>query len=709
MKSDIYISDGDALLSLAVLSNHPVFSAFPTTDLLALISDCTINTYLTNEVVVQEGELVNAVYFILDGQCEVRKHAINAANEPIEQPIATLREEESIGLSEVGLFSSTGNRTATIVALSVVKILCVNIKTFRRFLQNRPNADNVFTAQLDMLMRMYFIKSVAPFASISNQNIKHIAEHIEERSFPSGATIFAQGDFSDACYIVAAGKVEIVKTSSDGSTEMIAELQENSIFGESALMSDGIKVTRAVAARATDATILLIIDRFLFHKMTERHGNSHEALMQLQLHHSRPVKINNIDVYVQRDAEGDEIHILRNKELKQYVQLSEQGMFLWNLLDGESTINEIAIRFFLQFRAVNTEEIANQIINLHDTGFVQLNFDSSFQENPVFINKNSPQKVSNFSTVRSGIQKIADYNIIFGNADEGISKLFNHVGGMFFAKPALVFWWMIVVAGFASFIVHFNQVIDLFASSPYKWSLFFLTIVLVVLSIPLYELARALTAKHYGRAVRCFGFGWTRFVPFAYSDTSDTWLSPKRQRVIVDLAGVYFNAMLAGLAGLGVLLVPPDYPTITILLEFFALGLYLMALANLDLAYERDGYHALADALEKPNLRLSSIKWGISLFAHEKKTSEENGVSSPELKASVQHHQKEAIYWLSTLLNLCVVHLVIPYIVLSYLISSLMGNSVGAMGLTLVIVLTLGTFILFSFSFLNDFFHSIRR
>jgi putative peptide zinc metalloprotease protein len=659
MKSDMFITDSDALMSLTVLSSHPIFSAFSTNSLMELISDCTVNSYRAEEVVVKEGDLVDAVFFILQGQCEVRKHTISASNEPIEEPIATLREEESIGLSEFGLFSSTGSRTASVVALTDTKVLCLNVRGFRLFLKNHPNAGDTFTQQLDMLMRMHFIKSVAPFASISNQHIRQIAEQIEEKLVDTGTTIFEQGESGDACYIITAGNAEIMKRVSDGSTKIIAQLGENAIFGESALLMDA---PRNATVRVTEPTTILKIDKSLFNGITHQHVDAQEASMRLQLNRCRPIKVDNIDAYMHKNSDGEEITILRNTALGHYIQLSEQGLFLWNLLDGELSINEVALHYFRQFNVFHVEDIANQIMNLHNAGFIQLHRNEKINS--------SDQKVS----VLTKLSKALEYKVLFGNADEMVGRSFNRVRWMFYSKPAMQIWMLLVMLGFISFLLHFERTIDLLAATSHPWILFLLSLFLVSLTIPLHEMAHAFTSKFYGLKVHSFALGWHWFAPFSFCDTSEVWLSPSRQRVMVDLAGVYLNAMLAGLACVCVYFLYPYYPKLTIILELFALNSYLYILAKLNTALECDGYYALRDGLDKPDLRVSSLKWLISVFSSE---------------SSIKTQYKEVVYWLITFLILFLIGCV-SYVVLSSLLFALFGVNypIFTVIVTVVVIIT---------------------
>jgi CRP-like cAMP-binding protein len=691
---DTLIYDGDVVTCQSTLSLHPLFSVFSASQLHELIRESAIRAYQANEIIVKEGELIDAVYFILQGKCEVRKLlASNEINEPlVDQPVATLGEGESVGLSTVGLYSATGSRTATVVALSNVMVLRLDIEVLRCFLKAHPSTNEIIAKQLDTIRRMHFIKSVAPFAAISNQNIKQIAEQIKEETAPAGTTIFKQGDEGDFCYIIAAGKVEISILSNDGNPNVLAELEANTIFGESALIMNTL---RNATARVVEPTVLLKIDKALFNEITERNSKAQDALMRLQFKRCRPVKLGDIDMYTQQKADGTEITILRNSTLGKYFQLSDQGLFLWSLLDGESSINDIVIHFYLQYQVFNVEEIANQIINLHNAGFVKLNIDEKVISND--------QIIPRWVRVISSIRRIMEYRVAFGNSDSWVTSAYHRVGWIFFTKLALFICTLIILLGFVSFVAHFELAIHALSSSPNKWGLFYLSSFLVTLTIPLHEMAHAFATKYYGRRVHCFGIGWLWLGPFAFCDTSDMWLSPKQHRVVVDLAGIYLNAILAGVAGLFAIFTATDYPTATILLELFALSSYLIVIGNLDTSLEFDGYYALMDVLDQPNLRLSAIKWSVELFSS--KATNDAKSRSQLIWESIKNNSKEATYWVCTLVNLVVIHMIVPYVVLTYLLAGLFGFRNPA--ITIVVILFAVS--LSSFGIYKDIAYRLRH
>lgn len=684
MKSEVPIKAEEASNYLPFFSEHPLFAIYSPSQLKDLICDCTVQAYQTNACIVCEGDIVNAVYFIVKGQCEVRKRVINN-DESVELPIATLREGESIGLSVTGFFSSTGSRTATVVAMSEAIVLKIDINIFRLFLRNHFKEDDL-SKFLDTLKRMNFIKSAAPFATIPHEKIKLIAEKIEEIVLIEGVTIFEQGDPADACYIITSGMVDVSICSSDGSSKSLAELGPNAIFGETALMMD---TPRNATVRTLKPTTLLKINKTLFYEITRLQVNVPEALIKLQFQRMRPVKMKSIDVHLLKNEEGSEIHLLRNISEGKYFQLSEQGLFIWNLLDGETSLNDIVLQFYVKFGVLNVEAITKHIITLYNAGFIHLDIKEKF----ISKTNNTPRWLKIILQIR----EIMEYRIAFGQADKWVTRVFNGGARVFFTRPALLLWFLISTLGFFSFTYHFKETIQLLSVSEYKWRLFFLMNFVVLFTIPIHELAHAFATKYYGRIVHCFGLGWLWLGPFAFCDTSDMWLSPRKQRVMVDLAGIYLNIILAGIAGLCTFITYPASVNLTICLVLFTLYSYLWVIGNLNTAFELDGYYALMDILDKPNLRLSAIHWITQLFSSKKLNKNEKDQVNFSW-ASLSQHYKEVIYWLVTLIYIFVIGTVLPYIVLMYLLSGLLGIHSPF----IIIILTLIAVILSSLGLYKD-------
>ena len=129
--------------------------------------------------------------------------------------------------------------------------------------------------------------------------------------------------------------------------------------------------------------------------------------------------------------------------------------------------------------------------------------------------------------------------------------------------------------------------------------------VLQFITLLIHEWSHAVTTKHYRREVRKGGFLLYMGMPAAFVDTTDIWLSPRRERILVSWAGPYSGFILGGLAALGILAVPGTFAA-GVLFQFAFLT-YITSFLNLNPLLKLDGYYILMDWLEIPRLREKSL------------------------------------------------------------------------------------------------------
>ncbi len=110
--------------------------------------------------------------------------------------------------------------------------------------------------------------------------------------------------------------------------------------------------------------------------------------------------------------------------------------------------------------------------------------------------------------------------------------------------------------------------------------------------------------KMYGGEVHSIGFALVFFLPAYFTDTLDSELfDSKWHRLWVNLSGIYIELLMCVLAT-GIWLV--SYPD-TFIHHFAYMGMIYTGIStiffNLNPMTPNDGYHALEDIIEIPNLR----------------------------------------------------------------------------------------------------------
>lgn len=127
-----------------------------------------------------------------------------------------------------------------------------------------------------------------------------------------------------------------------------------------------------------------------------------------------------------------------------------------------------------------------------------------------------------------------------------------------------------------------------------------LYIIIFQLGSLFHEIGHAVACRSFGAHPGGIGFGFYLFTPVLFTDVSDAWKLSKGEKVVVNLAGVYFECILASVTLLYYLFTPD----ITYLI--LPCILIIHTLYNLNPFIKLDGYWILSDLTETPNLQKKS-------------------------------------------------------------------------------------------------------
>lgn len=133
----------------------------------------------------------------------------------------------------------------------------------------------------------------------------------------------------------------------------------------------------------------------------------------------------------------------------------------------------------------------------------------------------------------------------------------------------------------------------------------------------IHELGHGLTTKYFGGEVHEIGAMLLYFSPALFCNTNDAWTFEKRaHRLWVTFGGPWIQLILAALAAIAWVLTEPG--TFVHRLAFLAVlvGGVSAVLANMNPLIPLDGYYALSDWLEIPNLRRRAFEYWSWLGRH---------------------------------------------------------------------------------------------
>lgn len=176
---------------------------------------------------------------------------------------------------------------------------------------------------------------------------------------------------------------------------------------------------------------------------------------------------------------------------------------------------------------------------------------------------------------------------------EGIGRLSGALKILFNKWIAILLLGIIIV--FESlFFFHFNATFRFQEITP----LIMVGILLFfICSSFFHELGHAAACRHFGVQHGGVGFGLYLNFPVFYTDVSGVWRLPRKQRLVVNIAGTYFQLIFL------IPLFALYFMTYNDLIKYFIFTINLNFLFTLNPFFKFDGYWIMSDLLGVPNLR----------------------------------------------------------------------------------------------------------
>jgi putative peptide zinc metalloprotease protein len=313
----------------------------------------------------------------------------------------------------------------------------------------------------------------------------------------------------------------------------------------------------------------------------------------LALQRQRPRQVEHCLVERQQLAADAPVYILKDTAGRSYMKLSEEGLFVWQLMDGAHTVADMCRAYVARFQRP-AHEALRALARLHEAGFAR------FQDVGAAGHPTGGTRAERLRSLLS----LCTWYCCLPDMDRRMTALYAGVRALYtpLAQAALL---MVAGAGVVAFGRHIAA--GRAWTPPTVSHSLVIWLASLVLHVVVHEAAHAATCKHFGRQVHRAGIGWYFFAPVAFVDTSDIWAAARLPRILVSAAGPYSNLVLSGAAALAAL-VPTGTDWQDMLLSFSATG-YVLVLVNINPLMELDGYYIVMDLLEIPNLRARALAY----------------------------------------------------------------------------------------------------
>lgn len=302
--------------------------------------------------------------------------------------------------------------------------------------------------------------------------------------------------------------------------------------------------------------------------------------------------------------DGSRHFVVRNLSRDRYVLLTAREYFLWELFDGCHSVNEIAKLFHYRFGAFDFALIRQLLAILYSASLLEEPGTSDLQP------RRGKENARLWARAWARCSKAwRGLGFKLRDADRYCAALHKYGGFLLFHPVALALY--AALFAYAIFAVmrlapQAKQITLGLAGKPWLSSA---TMIGTLLSVALCHVTmHALACKAYGRKVRELGFFLLQGVlPTFYADVTDIFMSSRKARVVVDLAGPIVEVVFGSLGFIAAYWSAPGLGQSLL----FGGGILLWESALLNLYpfnfLEMDGYNIVSDLLAMPTLRQQAL------------------------------------------------------------------------------------------------------
>ncbi|HEV3383941.1 MAG TPA: site-2 protease family protein, partial [Gemmata sp.] len=318
-----------------------------------------------------------------------------------------------------------------------------------------------------------------------------------------------------------------------------------------------------------------------------------------------------LQIYEQK-YEGKTFHVVKDPVCLRYYRFNQQEYFVFQLFDGEHTLEQVRDRFEDEFKPhrleyQDLEAFARQLVT---AGLVQHEHHGAGKH--LFERRAKQRWLKRFSAVTN----ILYLKIPVFDPDRILTWMFRYLWWIFTSTCFLCSIGLMIAAA-SKVAIHF----DTFYSKLPAYQEFFSVNSMLYMWISLgivkviHEFGHGLSCKAFGGESHEMGVLLMCLSPALYCNVTDAWtLADKWKRIIISFAGIFVELNIAAVATF-VWWYTPQYPVVNnISLCVMVLCSVSTVVFNANPLMRFDGYYIMADWLEIPNLREKANRFLNNLF-----------------------------------------------------------------------------------------------
>lgn len=302
-------------------------------------------------------------------------------------------------------------------------------------------------------------------------------------------------------------------------------------------------------------------------------------------------------------GDGGGTYVLKNLATDHFLFLTEPERFLWDRMDGRTSLQDLATAYVLRYGAFDFEVIPTLIAKLRRVDLLTFRPASRLRAVLARYHRNAAARA-----VEATLRRLEQLTISSRSVQGLFERLYRWGGRLLFTPFSLavgLFLLGLGAVGAVKLWANAAAVAAPLATRPIV-SLVLVKLLLFV-TLAVHQILHGLACVHYGRRVREYGFTMLYgFLPTFFVDVTDIFMASRRARVVTALSGPLIHLYLGSLylwaatqMSRGLL---QSFTAASGVLQWQALLVSLYPVCFL----EMDGYHILVDLLGLPTLKHDS-------------------------------------------------------------------------------------------------------
>ena len=224
---------------LTILKNNQILQLLPEDSLIKISSLFSEEKYKLGDVIIRQGQIVDAYYIIVSGKVRLIDQNNNNAS------LLTLKNNDGFGEQVI---TSNDHALLTARASGKVTVLKLTANDFNENIVINQKIMNDIRKRIQYLKGIISLKKVPIFSNLSTEHLTMLYNVIEHVDIKANEYIFHEGEYGDAAYVVQTGSIRIIK---EELNKTFAICRSGEIIGEISLLKSQPRIASGIAIEKT--------------------------------------------------------------------------------------------------------------------------------------------------------------------------------------------------------------------------------------------------------------------------------------------------------------------------------------------------------------------------------------------------------------------------------------------------------------------------